>query len=364
MTLVVDVSAPTSAPDELVLEANGQKITGWNGIAVTLRAEGFPNSFNVALSSRNAGGKVLTIVKAGDACSIRLGGDVVITGYVDRYSEGGDAESHTLAIQGRGMTQDLVDCAAEWTTDQVHGNALTIASQLAQPYGIGVVLANGASAGSDIVPWALNYSETAASIIQRVAQNAALLAYENAKGQLVLAAVGSTSAASGVVYGQNVESWAVESSMDERYSEVVCCGQSMAAWGDLPGSDFFDTEYDPNVPRHRRMAIILADVAELPQPFTIRKAKWEISRRAGRSTSVNVTIDSWRDSAGMLWAPNTLIPVSLPTNVISDSSLVISEVTFRRGEQGTHADLVLMPKSAFTPEPISLVPLSAPDATP
>ncbi len=363
--LVVDVTAPASAPDEVVLELNGKKVSGWNGVELTLRAEGFPNSFSVGLSSRSSGGKSVTVAKAGDPCSIRLGGDVVITGYVDRYSEGGDATGHTLAIQGRGKTQDLVDCSAQWPTDQlVQGTALDIATKLATPYGISVILGPNASAGDPVPGWCLNYSETATDIIQRTAQNAHLLAYEDAQGRLVLGTVGKVSAASGIVYGQNVQAWNVETTMDERYSDVICCAMAMNAWGDLPGKDFFDTEHDVNVPRPRNLNIIMADVADDPQKFTIGKAVWEVARRAGRACIVRVTIDSWRDGAGTLWAPNTLVPVDVPGLNLPDKTLVLSEVTFLRDDEaGTRAQMMLMPPAAFTPAPISLLPIAAADVT-
>ena len=344
--------------DELTLLVNGNRITGWEEIEVTLRLEGFPNQFEVALSSPS--GQLLA--KAGDPCGVLLGDDKVLTGYIDQDVNSGDGGSHTLRLVGRGKTCDLVDCSAEWPTGQlVQGTALDIATKLAQPYGITVELGEGADAGPQVTPWALNYGDTAADIIQRVARNAGLLAYEDSSGKLILGVVGSSQAASGIAYGVNVQTWSVQNSMAERYSEIVCCSLSMAAWGDLPGSDFFDVEKDPNVPRHRRKDMVLEQVAEDPQAFTIKKAKWEIARRAGHGDVATATIDSWRDSGGKLWAPNTLIPVDVP-GLRGDKTLCISEVTFRKSnETGTTADIVAMPSYAFTPEPLSLAPVAAAD---
>lgn len=234
---------------------------------------------------------------------------------------------------------------------------------MASAYGITTMLANGASAGPQVPTWALNYTETPAAIIQRIAQNAGLLAYEDAQGRLLLAAVGTATAASGIVYGGNVEEWHVEHSMDQRFSEVVCCQLGVATLNDIAGTDFFHTETDPNVLRHRRQDIVLASVAEPAQEFTIRQAKWQIARNAGRSTAVVVKIDSWRDSAGKLWAPNTLVPVDLPDLRVPDATLCVSEVTFHRSNEGTSAELVLLPRSAFTIEPISLLTINAADLT-
>lgn len=358
--IVVSAKPTKRPPNELTLIVAGNEMSGWEEIEVALRAEGFPNSFNILMSSKEPITSKAVVAKAGDSCTVLLGDDTVITGYIDRDIPGATPTGHAIRLVGRGKTQDLVDCAAEWTSSElVMGTALDIAKNLALPYSIGVMLGDGAAEGPQVPPLCLNYGETAADIIQRAARNAGLLAYENEHGQLVLATLGTKTAASAIVYGENVQAFEVTNSMDQRYSEIVCCAQSMAAWGDLPGSDFFDTETDPNVPRHRRMCIVLEQVADQPQDFTIKKAKWEIARRAGRSAVVTATVDSWRDSGGNLWLPNTLAPVDVPGLRETDKTLCIAQATFRRSsETGTTADLVLMPKYAFKPEPISLLPLN------
>lgn len=371
MALVVDIAGPSRDPNELAIKLpdRGIELTGWQEIAVTLRAEAFPNLFQATLTTREADGKTFTVVAPGDACEVYLGENRVITGYVDRLNEAGSGETHQLQIVGRGKCQDLAECSAEWPSGQIaQATAVDIATKLAEPYGIFVSLANGASAGPEVPQFNLTYGETAGDIIQRVARNAHLLAYEDNLGTLILAALGDQQAASGIVYGGsdgNVEAWSVQRSMDQRFSEIVCTQAVQNVWGDLTGTDasfFFDKEVDPNVPRHRRLYLPLeTGVADMPvREFTIRKAIWEVARRAGRSTLATATVDSWRDSNGKLWEPNTLVPTKLP-GLPDDTLLCLSEVTFRKGEDGTHADLVLMPQEAFLPEPISLQPVNLSD---
>jgi prophage tail gpP-like protein len=59
----------------------------------------------------------------------------------------------------------------------------------------------------------------------------------------------------------------------------------------------------------------------------------------GRSTVVSVTTDSWRDSAGRLYAPNTQCLVELPSLHLPSDLLTIGEVTYRTGTGGTFCDL-------------------------
>lgn len=350
-------------PNDVTLKINGTEYSGWEEIELTLRAEAFPNSFAVKVSKPPS---VTIKIAPGDECVVLMGDDRVITGYIDVVTESGDAESHAIAVQGRGRTQDLVDCSAEWPSQQlIGGNAQTIAAKLALPYSIDVVMLNGASPGPDVPQWPLNYGETPAEIIQRLARNAGLLAYENNKGELALAAVGSDVAASGIAYGYNVENWTGEQSLRDRFSEYVCTLQTLDAMMELSGSEFFYGASDVNVKRHRVTYLIAETVAADANVFVKQKAEWEAARRAGRSYVMRATVDSWRDDAGKLWAPNTFIPVALPAMSEGDA-LVISEVTFRRTDHdGTTADLTCMRKEAFTPEPIVLTPLNAADmATP
>lgn len=355
--IIVTGTTPKADPSELRLVVAGNDFSGWEDIEVSLRAEAFPNSFSIS-ASLPPGSSIP--VNPGNSCTVLLGNDQVLDGYVDRVVDGSDPNGHRIAIDGRGKTQDLVDCAAEWPSHQlVNGNALTIANDLALPYGIAVALAEGASPGDTVPAWPLNYGETAADIIQRVARNAKLLAYEDSHGRLLLAVAGTKRAASGATFGQNVQSWSWSRAMNERYSDYVCCGSAIDGFADLPGGTFFGTTKDDGVPRHRMTHLIIDQSAPNPYPFTEARAKWEAARRAGRSQVATFTLDSWRDSAGKLWAPNTLIPVKLP-GISAD--LVIAEVHFRRSsESGTTAEIAAMPSAAFTPEPITLVPANFSD---
>lgn len=347
-----------------IVVSGGKTISGWDTVDITLRCDGFPNDFSVATSSHDLLKDAETAGQPGDLCWVTIGDDRVVSGYLDERLEAFGADRHPLMLTGRGKTQDLVDCSAEWPSGQlIDGDAQSIAERIAEPYGLRVSMGDGASAGPKVPQWALEYAETGAAIIQRLAQNAGLIAYENAEGELLLANVGIKQSASGVKAGQggNVESGSVSYSMHQRYSEVVCCWFSSASLNDVPGSDFFYTEKDPNVRRHRRLNIALEAVGgeERSDEFTKRRARWEVTRRMGRSIVVEVTVDSWRDKDGALWMPNTLIPVDVPGCKISP--LLIASVRFRRDKSGTHADLVLMPKEAFAIEPISLQPIAAAD---
>jgi prophage tail gpP-like protein len=355
----------TAAKDdgELSIVVGGNAISGWEDIEVTLRAMAFPNSFTIRMSARDG-----IIAKAGDQCVVKIGGDTVITGYIDRDGNSANARGHFLTLVGRGKTQDLVDCSAEWESGVIpSADALQIATKLAQPYGITAKLGQGAAAGPKTPLFLLNYGETAGEIIQRVARNAGLLAYEDPQGNLLLAKTGTIKAASGIAIGVNVEDFDVSNGMDQRYGTVRCAIRATNTLGDIagttPDSFFVDTETDPNVPRHRLLYIVQEGVADDMPGFNKRRTIWEVTRRLGMATPIRATVDSWRDSGGALWAPNTLIDVDLP-GLRVDKQMCIAEVTFKRSDdRGTTAEITALPPAAFALEPLSLQPTNIADVT-
>ena len=76
---------------------------------------------------------------------VKIGADLVLTGYVDRYSSSISAGQHTIRVEGRSKSEDLVDCSALVQNTSagspvtpgmqiVNGSdAVSIASKLAAP---------------------------------------------------------------------------------------------------------------------------------------------------------------------------------------------------------------------------------------
>jgi prophage tail gpP-like protein len=344
--------------DELTLVVGGTSIRGWMGVRVTRGVERLPSDFEITMTGKFPGQIDTVSVVPGDKCQVLLGSDVVITGYIDRFTPSIGPDRHTIRVTGRGMCCDLVDCSAEWPGCQISGtNALDVATKLAKPYGIKTKLADGAPVGPSIPQFNLILGETAWELIERVCRFSALLAYEQADGSLLLSQVGTKAHASGFQQGINVEAASIAYSVDHRYSDYRAFLQSIQTLYDLgnQGYDQLAHVVDATVNRHRQMDIIAEAVTGGPALAKAR-ALWEKSRRWGRSFECHLTTDNWRDGAGQLWQPNMLAQLDLPILKTAHTKWIIGEVTYRLDEQGTHADLVLMPPEAFMPQPTLLIP--------
>jgi prophage tail gpP-like protein len=342
--------------DELILMVGTSSISGWQAVRVTRGIERCPSDFEIALTQRAPNGQI--IVKPGDPCLVSLGGDVVITGYVDGHEASFGATQHDLRITGRGKCQDLVDCAAEWKGGQTTGaTALEIARKLAEPHAIQVDAAAPEQDNLPLIPRInLILGETAFEIIERVCRFRGLLAYETSDGNLLLAQAGTSKASGGFEEGKNIEAATLSLSMASRFREYRALLQSMDRVGELGGiGNLQYVAYDTGVRPNRKM-VIIAEYGDSGAQVCKQRALWEAARRLGRASHITLTTDSWRDTAGKLWEPNTLVPILLPSLDLPDATWLITEVTYRRDEAGTHADLTIMPPAAFLPQPVLLIP--------
>jgi prophage tail gpP-like protein len=194
-----------------------------------------------------------------------------------------------------------------------------------------------------------------------MARYASLIAYEDANGNLLLAQVGTAQAASGFKSGVNVQAASVMFGLDQRYSDVVAValavdttlqlhpGAPPAGHGTSPLNR--KDALDPSVPRYRPL-VVISEQGFAGLDFTLRRAQWEVARRYGRSQTVTLVADSWRDASGKLWEPNTLAPVDIPELRLPGLLWLITQVDFIVDlQRGKVAEITLMPHEAFTLQP-------------
>ncbi len=355
-------------PDRVTLTIGGRAWQGWQDIRIARGCERVPNDFDLVVTEYFPGAGQI-VIEPGQECQLKIGQDLVITGYVDRYSAGIAYNQHGVKISGRGRCQDLVDCSV--ITDGIGsqiGNAalLATAQRLAEPYGIQVTSRAGDAFIAETL--GLFQTETPFDVIERLARSTGYLAYEGPDGNLILNRVSAERHATGFVEGANVERANVAFSMDARFSEYRVIRTALENLDDIASAvgnadwNRIDISRDYGVPRRRRRNIVV-EQQFAGDDFAIRRGRWEMSRRYGRSQAVTLVVDSWRDGAGMLWEPNRLVRVHLPSLKLSEKLWCIGDVTYLRGPQGQRAEVVLMPPEAFEPQPTILQPFDNQVAT-
>ncbi|KVS52257.1 hypothetical protein WK39_26725 [Burkholderia cepacia] len=360
---------PAAKPgQETFKTTNARSITGWTDVIVSRGIERCPSSFEVSYTEPYPDvGEILA--QPGDWVQVVLGDDLVLTGFVDRYMPSYSGNQHSVRIVGRSKCQDLVDCAAFIDGGQLLNMTVDkIAAALCAPYGITSAVAVGTDVGDPIPQVNVMVGQTSYSVLELLCRYQGLLLYDMPDGSLLFASggpashtsntsIGTRVASSGFTEGINVASASFMMAMDGRFSQYDAAYQGLDTLRDIgDGGNIIAHVKDPTVPRFRYRAIISEQVTG-GEAIAVQRANWEMAYRLGRSYQVRLVTDSWRDSAGALYEPNVLVDIDLPSLKLPKKRWLISDVTYKKGEQGTSAELTIMPPQAFYQEPIILNPV-------
>lgn len=349
--------------DDLSLVSNGRELSGWTRIRVTRGIARMPSDFDIEMSDGHSVAEHALVVKPGDPCQIMLGNQPVITGYIDQVIPFITPNRHGIRLVGRGKCADLVDCSAVVPKFQISSaSVLSTIRLLASTYDITVNTTEAKAAGFVVPQQNILFGETVFEVIDRNCGFAALLAYDQPDGSLLLSRVGTKNV--GALDARHIERGSYAWSANERFSEYRAKTQSMSVLSDVSEAGFkIYTVTDPAVKRTRIRYVIVDSVASSAEMITLR-TKWEANRRVGRSHVLNLRVDTWRGPDGNLWEPNTLVsidPFAVPGLKLEilerKGPWVLGEVTYNRdNDHGTTADLSFTFPDSYSPEPVMAYP--------
>jgi prophage tail gpP-like protein len=355
--------------DDVSITVGTSQIAGWETVTITRSAELFPNFFAFSMTEEfSQDPNTILAIPGKGICQVKIGPDLVITGYVDRYTTSIAPHSHNVEITGRGLCEDLSDCSVDITNasspffnGQVAvASAIDLAEKLAAASGLKARLAVS-DAGAPIPKLLVAPGETSYELLEKVCRYAGYLIYEDETGCVVLDRAGTAKMASGFAQGVNVEAATASLSMEQRFTKYTILASTVDQATEGAAVDVSQkraTAVDEGLLAMGRVRprIIISQQTDGNADFAQRMVNWEMARRYGRSQSVQLTCDSWRDSAGALWQPNRLATVNLPALKLVNAQWLIATVVFRKDQGGTHADVQLMPPDAFSIEPTILTP--------
>lgn len=358
--IIADVTANQPAPgfkrsdlqadDTVTLVIDGERISDWQEVSITRGMEVMPPQCQLALTFA-APGHELNLPDFA-SCEVYVGQDLLITGYVQRTTISVSARSHQIVLTVAGRCQDLVECSAITAdrTQQVNDASIKmLADALCGPLGVQVVLEG--SAGPVLPRVNVSMTDRVWDVLDSNARYAAKILIEDEAGRLVITDVGTTAMSSGFDEGINLESASFTFDASIRYSDYIAANNANQQFLDLgPLNTLEGDVHDDEVPRVRPL-VVVSNLAMESKSFAVEQAKYEFARRVGRSQVLHIQTADWRDTAGKLWTINSLIEVELPSLLFDRQQMLISEVTFVRGLQGQHANVTLMPPSAFTVAP-------------
>lgn len=338
--------------DELILSIGGVDYGGWTDASVSVAIDTICGGFEFTLAEREPGKDRPFAFEAGAACMVKIGGETLISGWIDEITPSFDPEGHKIGISGRDRAGDLVDCSAIHNPGSWINTALeTIAAELAKPFGINVTAR--ASTAPKIKRFALQQGEGVFEAIERLCRYRGLLPISTPAGDVELIAIDpSLPAVARIAQGVNIKSASAEHNVSERFSKYILKGQASGD-DDANGravSGVKAEATDPAIKRHRPLLIIGEEQSTIGG--LEKRARWEATTRAGKGQSASVTIPGWRAPGGTLWARGTMVDLFAPWLLI-DSKMLVVEVTHSIAEDSRSTELRLSPPEAFSQLPVS-----------
>lgn len=338
--------------DEVTLSVNGTSFGGWKEVEIAVGIERLARDFSLAVTRKWPGATdVPRRVKQGDLCELFIGKDKLLTGYVFATPIRYDDKTVSVGVKGRSKTADLVDCSAIYKTGQwVKAKIEKITADLIKPFEKIKIIAN-ALTGAAMPDHTINEGETVFESLDRMLTHRQLLATDDADGNVVFIKVGAGGrATTSLEYGKNIKAANAPLDYKDVFSEYTVNGQR-SAWNEDSGEAAYSSTFTVTnkiIQRYRKLLITLSGQADTQACKD--RAQFENAHRAAKALETTYTVQGWRQADGSLWLPNLIVKVIDPV-IGFDADMLIVEVTYRKNENGTTADITVGPELGYIPPP-------------
>ncbi len=344
---------------DIVLIVNGTRYEGWKAVEVSNSLDQICGTFSLAVSDKYPGKPQEWGFKLGDECIVKISNEPVITGWIEEVITSYGKREHTIQINGRDKTCDLVDCTYQGTPNEWKGiSVVEIISNLCARFGLEILTDFSVMERASTIVEEFKASEgaTAFELISRLCETYALLPISRGDGILTLTEAGTSLAHDSLQSGKNILTARFEQSNIDRYSNYYVKGTARGNDNKLlevyirPVGEATDS-----VITRSRPLVILAETA-IDSGYAKKQAHWEASRRAGQSRKFEYEVVGWLQSNGDIWKLNSLVSVAdFVFNVMN--TLLISKVVYSLSlETGSTTKMTLVDKSAYslTEQPIEI----------
>lgn len=331
--------------NKVEMYVNDQIYTGWTSVKITRSIKAVAGSFELGVSNNWTNEKKGWIIAPLDKTTLKIDGQTIITGFVDKISSAFEGKSRTISISGRDHTGDLVDCSYIGPASLDGINLKTFIQKVVSPFGLKFI--SEIELSSKTEDFKAQQGETAFAFLDRVLRLRGYLLSSNVQGDLIISKIGEKRSTSAIHEGVNAVSCSFDFDATERFSQYIVKGQSKGSEEFMPeqSSQVSSSYTDSEVKRYRPL-VIMAEGGVDPA-LAQERAKWESINRAAKSALIKATVKGWKKQDGSLWTPNEIVHFeSTYFNLKMD--LLISEIVYEQDiTGGTRCELTLERKDAY-----------------
>lgn len=335
-------------PDELALAIDGQRFRFWSSIQIQKSIDKISTiSFSAPFEPENKDLRNTFRPMTFKPLLVTVGGEPFFRGTQVNVQTQGGASAVAVEVSGYGVPGVLNDCTAPQNAFPVELKDLDlrqIADRVAGMYGV-IVTFEG-DPGAKFKKTKIKPDQKLLPFLVPLAQQRGFVVADNTEGELVFWK--STKTGRPVANLRQGEPPHIvvtpQYAPQSFYSDITAIKN--------PKIGFRGQWYTDKNPKLRNVLRALNFVAENAgkvDPLTAAKSK--TGRMFGAVASYTLTVATWRDPKGNLWAPNTTIRVRYPDKMIyTDYEFLIRDVTFNATPAALSAELALVMPGAFSGE--------------
>jgi prophage tail gpP-like protein len=349
----------------MTLEVGGEQYEGFTAVNVVTTLDTISGQFSFESAPLETGIYPFVI---GQDCVVRVEDEVVITGYIERINVNYDCESHSIVVEGRDRTADVIDGSGNGANVEYQADLSfeEVIRQTLQKNGItdiGVIntvqdLKNFSKGEIE----SQNLGETIFEFLQRLAKKKQVFLTTDGLANITI------TRSEGVRVDEyltndpenpqsNIKSSNISYDYTERFNEYTVKSQENTAASNLFGNvsapssvvEKDKSVFDENI-RSDRKITILGDSAYTSEQL-IERAQWEANIRRVRSRNYQFTVQGHKRSKDSgIWKPNQLVQVKDVFSDIDDE-LLINRVSYSFSiDEGSITALDLVEKDAYKTE--------------
>lgn len=340
------------------LQVNGVEYTDFTAATVEIRLDTLSNVFS--FSAVSAEDKPLPFT-GGEPCRVMVNDQPVLTGFIEVVEGSYNANSHTISVQGRDKTGDLLDSSLDVISDL--SSTITfkkIIERIIDDIGADVKVIDNANPdpfklGTDIQ--SPEVGDNAFNFIEALARKRQVLLSSNGDGDIVITRASSSDSGAKL---QNIANSDDNNILNASYSydttgrfNFYKAASSLnllaVAPGNVAPSNLVDqsaSAQDSNVRQGRKFVFVPEN--NLPIADCSKRATWEANIRKARGKVYSCVVYGYEFAEGQLWDINHLVTVVDEFAEIN-AKMLINSVTFGFDvDNGSTTTLSIIEKNAYT----------------
>ena len=338
------------AEDRVTVRVAGLEHRDWTAYSIDSDLLTPADAWRVSLGIPAA--KIPASIKPWAQVEVLLGGDLILTGRIDRIERELAKDTQTLSLSGRDGMAVLVDCSAPIFT-QREATLQEVVDLVARPLGVERIRVDtlGRQKKVEIEP-----GMTAWDAVQQACEANGCWAWMEPDGTLVVGGPDYSAAPVATLVmrfdgkGNNALSLSVREDVSGRYSEVTVLGQTHGTETEEGKHNIMHREADPDVPGYRPLIIAEGECDDVEEATRRARKALMDSRLEGFEIMARVRGHRVGGQSGEPWRPGQRVHVVSEPHGLDGVYFLMKRVFIGGKDRGRVTELTLKEDGVWLPE--------------